>query len=143
MSVAMLPVRRLLRCHRHSNRTLSSMLSRAVPDVDTLPAAIQPHIPVLLHEILDVMKPVSMKAGLGSLHQARFPHIHLVVTRLEPLLVVTRMQVYVDCTLGAGGHASAMAQAHPVRPLEGRPPMLAHALMHSMLCSWRGIMVQN
>ena len=52
------------------------MLSRAVPDVDTPPAEIQPHIPVLLHEILDVMKPVSMKASLGSLHQARFPHIH-------------------------------------------------------------------
>jgi hypothetical protein len=42
----------------------------------------QPHVSVLLQEILDLLAPVDLK-------------------------------VYVDCTLGAGGHATEIAAAHP------------------------------
>ncbi|GIL68299.1 hypothetical protein Vafri_21584 [Volvox africanus] len=41
-----------------------------------------PHVPVMLREVIDAFKPVTM-------------------------------HVYLDCTLGAGGHAAAMVSAHP------------------------------
>jgi len=72
----------LARPSRSSLRCISVASAPAAPNLDGQANPSQPHISVLLNEILGFMQPVNLK-------------------------------VYVDCTLGAGGHAAAMAQAHP------------------------------
>lgn len=56
--------------------------------------------------------------------------------------VVACMQVYVDCTLGAGGHLAAMMQQHPVSVVcadrlvvsssHRSAPMRCHTAQHSI-----------
>ena len=109
---------------------------KALPTSQNHASATQPpHISVLLNEIMSLMKPIEMKVPVldfRSAHACTCTHARLPDTRGDPLcrirhsnffmfnsswhatFALNYYQVYVGCTLGAGGHASAMAQSHPV-----------------------------
>ena len=85
--------------------------------VQTLPTAGQePHTPVLLPHVLEAFSDVNLKVHVLSCG------ILLAQTVLFAVLaphaqVCCVLQVHVDCTLGAGGHAEAVIRHHPVRAL--------------------------
>lgn len=70
-------------------------------------SALHGHVPVLLGEVLDAFSGVNLKVllsyGVFAVHPRNVP----TDTRC--------VQVHVDGTLGAGGHASELLQHHPVR----------------------------
>ena len=47
------------------------------------------------------------------------PHISVMLGEILEQLQAVDMRTYVDCTLGAGGHAAAMLQAHQVELMRG------------------------
>ena len=44
-----------------------------------------------------------------------YPHVPVLLTEVLQHFQPVNMRLYLDCTLGAGGHAVEVAKAHPVR----------------------------
>lgn len=53
--------------------------------------------------------------------QAAYPHVPVLLDEVLRLLQPLQIHAYADCTLGAGGHAAAVLQAHPVRTSDTHP----------------------
>jgi 16S rRNA C1402 N4-methylase RsmH len=88
-----------------------------------------PHVPVLLPQILSFFegRPLNVRVRhvergrllrrAAAAHGGRFCRAGFVARALtRRLCPCCPSQCFVDATLGAGGHASAMLAAHPVRP---------------------------
>ena len=87
-----------------------------------------PHVPVLLPQILGFFEGRAVNVRFQKLPPARRSCGHRRVTAALTRPACSLAQCYVDATLGAGGHASAMLSAHPVRGGARRlAPQLAHA----------------
>lgn len=57
-----------------------------------------------------------------STPQAAYPHVPVLLDEVLRLLQPVQLHTYADCTLGAGGHAAAVLQAHPVRCQQMQTP---------------------
>lgn len=93
-------------------------------------SALHGHVPVLLGEVLDAFSGVNLKVllsyGIFAVHPRDVP------------LDSPCLQVHVDGTLGAGGHAYELLQHHPVRYVTLYPESVVRGepcLPASLMCS--------
>ncbi|KAF8056393.1 rsmH [Scenedesmus sp. PABB004] len=77
-----------------------------------------PHVSVLLAEVLDALNhmPIRVRRAAGARGPAGAQQAHAGAAGAAGAARAAsprRAQVFVDCTLGAGGHTAAMVQQHP------------------------------
>jgi MraW methylase family len=54
-------------------------------------------------------------ASARDVQQQHLPHVSVLLEEVCASLNHAPLRVFVDCTLGAGGHSEAMLRRHPVR----------------------------